>query len=153
MSASLVEDLDELHARMRDRGAAFVSAVETSTAGPIKGGKVVYMIDPDGIRVELVELPKGGGDGSRCMSSRDRVCVVTGGGRGIGAAISKALVDQGARVAILEGDPDLARQRSSVASKTQVRTSAPTRRTWPTRTRLSAQQNACGRISVRSMLS
>lgn len=60
----LVEDLDELHARMTDRGAAFVSAVETSTAGPIKGGKVVYMIDPDGIRVELVELPKGGGDGS-----------------------------------------------------------------------------------------
>jgi NAD(P)-dependent dehydrogenase (short-subunit alcohol dehydrogenase family) len=38
------------------------------------------------------------------------VCVVTGGGRGIGAAITKALVDQGARVAILEADPALAEE-------------------------------------------
>src|SRR6476659_8919779 len=38
------------------------------------------------------------------------VCVVTGGGRGIGAAITKALVDKGARVAILEADPALAEE-------------------------------------------
>ncbi len=60
----IVDDLDELHARMVERGAMFVSAVETSTAGPIKGGKVVYMLDPDGIRVELVELPQRGKDGN-----------------------------------------------------------------------------------------
>jgi lactoylglutathione lyase len=54
-----VEDLDVVYARMTAAGAAFVSEVQTSTAGPIAGGKVVYMVDPDGIRVELVELPKG----------------------------------------------------------------------------------------------
>lgn len=37
-----------------------------------------------------------------------KVCVVTGGGRGIGAAITQALIDQGARVAILEANPSLA---------------------------------------------
>jgi NAD(P)-dependent dehydrogenase (short-subunit alcohol dehydrogenase family) len=39
---------------------------------------------------------------------KDKVCVVTGGGRGIGAAITKAFVDRGARVAVLEADPILA---------------------------------------------
>ena len=36
-----------------------------------------------------------------------RTCVVTGGGRGIGASIAACFVDQGARVAILERDPQL----------------------------------------------
>lgn len=61
----IVDDIEERCARMAERGAGFVSAIQTSDAGPIKGGKVVYMIDPDGIRVELVELPKGvTGDGA-----------------------------------------------------------------------------------------
>src|SRR5262249_1190439 len=46
-----VDNLDEMHARLTARGVGFVSAVETSTAGTIKGSKVVYMIDPDGIRI------------------------------------------------------------------------------------------------------
>jgi catechol 2,3-dioxygenase-like lactoylglutathione lyase family enzyme len=54
----IVADIDELCARMAERGATYVSPVQTSDAGPIKGGKVVYMIDPDGIRVELVEMPR-----------------------------------------------------------------------------------------------
>jgi lactoylglutathione lyase len=53
-----VDDLDDLYARLEAKGVEFVSEVETATAGPIKGGRVVYMIDPDGIRVELVELRK-----------------------------------------------------------------------------------------------
>jgi hypothetical protein len=34
----------------------FVSAPVTPTAGPNTGGRVVYMKDPDGIRVELVQM-------------------------------------------------------------------------------------------------
>jgi lactoylglutathione lyase len=53
-----VDDLDAIHARLRAQGVEFVSEVQTSTAGPLAGGKVVYMKDPDGIRVELVQLPE-----------------------------------------------------------------------------------------------
>lgn len=53
-----VDNLDDLYARLKAKGVEFVSEVETATAGPIKGGRLVYMIDPDGIRVELVELRK-----------------------------------------------------------------------------------------------
>jgi lactoylglutathione lyase len=51
-----VENLDELYRRLKSNGVQFVSEVQTSTAGPIQGSRLVYMIDPDGIRVELVEL-------------------------------------------------------------------------------------------------
>ena len=54
----LVDDLDAWYAELTAKGVGSVSEVQVSDAGPIKGGKVVYMIDPDGIRVELVELPK-----------------------------------------------------------------------------------------------
>jgi catechol 2,3-dioxygenase-like lactoylglutathione lyase family enzyme len=52
-----VDDLEEMYASLRAKGVEFVSEVQTSTAGPIRGGHVVYMKDPDGIRVELVQLP------------------------------------------------------------------------------------------------
>ena len=41
---------------------------------------------------------------------KDRVCVVTGGNRGIGAAICSAFAAEGARIAILDLDPGLGRQ-------------------------------------------
>lgn len=50
-----VNELDKLHARLMGEGVEFVSEVETATAGPIRGSRLVYMMDPDGIRVELVE--------------------------------------------------------------------------------------------------
>jgi catechol 2,3-dioxygenase-like lactoylglutathione lyase family enzyme len=53
-----VDDLGGLYQRLSASGVQFLSEVQTSDAGPLKGGRVVYMIDPDGIRVELVELPK-----------------------------------------------------------------------------------------------
>src|SRR5580765_3957105 len=53
-----VEDLDGMYARLVDTGVRFVSEVKGPTIGPNKGGKAVYMIDPDGIRVELVETRK-----------------------------------------------------------------------------------------------
>jgi catechol 2,3-dioxygenase-like lactoylglutathione lyase family enzyme len=53
-----VEDLDAFHERLSEAGVTFVSSVKSPNVGPNKGGKAVYMIDPDGIRVELVETRK-----------------------------------------------------------------------------------------------
>jgi catechol 2,3-dioxygenase-like lactoylglutathione lyase family enzyme len=50
-----VNDLDELYARLTAHGVEFVSEVQTSVGGPMKGSRIVYMKDPDGIRVELVQ--------------------------------------------------------------------------------------------------
>jgi lactoylglutathione lyase len=50
-----VPDLDALHERLLGAGVEFVSGVKSPTIGPNKGAKAIYMIDPDGIRVELLE--------------------------------------------------------------------------------------------------
>lgn len=50
-----VDDLGALYDRCVAQGVAFVSPPETAVAGPIAGRRLVYMIDPDGIRIELVE--------------------------------------------------------------------------------------------------
>ena len=55
----VVDDLEALYKRLRSVGVEFVSAPATPTSGPNAGGRVVYMKDPDGIRVELVELADG----------------------------------------------------------------------------------------------
>lgn len=51
----MVDELDGLYADLVKKGVEFVSEVQVPTAGPNKGGRVVYMKDPDGIRVELVQ--------------------------------------------------------------------------------------------------
>jgi catechol 2,3-dioxygenase-like lactoylglutathione lyase family enzyme len=53
--AFFVDDLDALFADLQARGVPSVSAPVTPTIGPNKGGRAVYMIDPDGIRVELIQ--------------------------------------------------------------------------------------------------
>ncbi len=53
-----VKDLVGIYERLSARGVRFVSAPVTPTVGPNQGGKAVYMIDPDGIRVELIETPR-----------------------------------------------------------------------------------------------
>lgn len=53
--AFFVDDLEALWADLRARGVPSVSAPVTPTIGPNKGGRAVYMIDPDGIRVELIQ--------------------------------------------------------------------------------------------------
>jgi lactoylglutathione lyase len=57
------EELDDLYARLTARGVKFLSEVLTPDAGPNKGGRIVFMLDPDGINVELVQS-KTRGDGS-----------------------------------------------------------------------------------------
>lgn len=59
-----VDGLEELYERLVGEGVEFVSELQTPTVGPNQGGKLVYMIDPDGIRVELVDTPVRS-DGSR----------------------------------------------------------------------------------------
>jgi lactoylglutathione lyase len=50
-----VDDLDALHERLVAAGVRFVSPVKSPDVGPNRGGKAVYMLDPDGIRIELLE--------------------------------------------------------------------------------------------------
>jgi lactoylglutathione lyase len=54
----LVDDLDLLYERLRREGVEFVSEPQTPTMGPNRGGRVVYLKDPDGIRVELLQTSK-----------------------------------------------------------------------------------------------
>lgn len=50
-----VDDLGTLYERLSAAGVASVSEPQISTAGVHVGKRLVYMKDPDGIRVELVE--------------------------------------------------------------------------------------------------
>lgn len=53
--AFFVDDLDGLYEELRAQGVETVSEPVTPTMGPNEGGRAVYMIDPDGIRVEFIE--------------------------------------------------------------------------------------------------
>jgi lactoylglutathione lyase len=53
--AFFVDDLDSLYADLTARGVRSVSPPVTPTIGPNTGGRAVYLIDPDGIRVELIQ--------------------------------------------------------------------------------------------------
>ena len=57
--AFAVDDLDALYAELTAKGVASVSPPVTPTIGPNKGGRAVYMIDPDGFRVELIQSSVG----------------------------------------------------------------------------------------------
>ena len=50
-----VDDLDALYAELTAKGVTSVSPPVTPTVGPNRGGRAVYLIDPDGFRVELIE--------------------------------------------------------------------------------------------------
>lgn len=60
--AFTVDDLGPLFARLTSAGVESVSPPVTPTIGPNKGGRAVYLIDPDGFRVELIQAAKGFGD-------------------------------------------------------------------------------------------
>lgn len=53
--AFVVDDLDTFYATLTAAGVASVGPPITPTLGPNRGGRAVYMIDPDGFRVELIQ--------------------------------------------------------------------------------------------------
>jgi lactoylglutathione lyase len=53
-----VDDVDALYSHLTESGVRSVSPPITPTIGPNRGGRAVYMIDPDGIRVELVQAER-----------------------------------------------------------------------------------------------
>ncbi len=60
--AFFVDELEPLYARLTAQGVKSVSPPVTPTIGPNQGGRAVYMIDPDGFRIELVETKRSFGD-------------------------------------------------------------------------------------------
>ena len=50
-----VNDIQALHARLTAQGIEFLSPPLAVTAGPNKGRQAVYLRDPDGIIVQLME--------------------------------------------------------------------------------------------------
>lgn len=53
--ALFVNNLDAMYESLSKAGIDAVSTPVTPTIGPNRGGRAVYMIDPDGVRVELIE--------------------------------------------------------------------------------------------------
>lgn len=51
-----VKDLDALCQRLKQANVPFVSEPVVSNAGPFRGTKTVYICDPDGISVQLLEI-------------------------------------------------------------------------------------------------
>lgn len=54
----LVDDVRALHARLTAHGVESLSAPVIPTVGPNVGRPAVYMKDPDGIRIELVQAER-----------------------------------------------------------------------------------------------
>jgi lactoylglutathione lyase len=71
-----VDELDLLYERLKSRGVESVSVPVTPTIGPNRGGRAVYMIDPDGFRIELIETARGFG-----QYDPDRDASIAPGGR------------------------------------------------------------------------
>jgi lactoylglutathione lyase len=71
-----VKDLDALYERLAGAGVRFVSPVKSPDIGPNRGGKAVYMIDPDGIRIELLETTKTLAGDDRAAHEKEEVAGV-----------------------------------------------------------------------------
>ena len=63
--AFYTDDCDGLYAELKAKGVDSVSPPVTPTIGPNKGGRAVYMIDPDGIRVEFIQTARSFGEFSQ----------------------------------------------------------------------------------------
>jgi catechol 2,3-dioxygenase-like lactoylglutathione lyase family enzyme len=56
-----VEDLDLVYEKLKAVGVDFVTPPVVSTAGNFKGSKTIYLHDPDGISMQLMERHIGAG--------------------------------------------------------------------------------------------
>jgi catechol 2,3-dioxygenase-like lactoylglutathione lyase family enzyme len=52
-----VDDLPRMYAELKAKGVHFKSEPQEVPAGPNKGTKAVYFMDPDGIPLELLQTP------------------------------------------------------------------------------------------------
>jgi catechol 2,3-dioxygenase-like lactoylglutathione lyase family enzyme len=52
-----VDDIESAYAELSDRGVQFWTPVNRITEGPAKDWKFVYFSDPDGVQLELLEIP------------------------------------------------------------------------------------------------
>lgn len=57
-----VDNLQQWFEYLKNNGIESISSPVTPESGPNQGGKIVYMIDPDGYRIELIETSKNFGD-------------------------------------------------------------------------------------------
>ena len=64
-----VDNLDDWYNHLLAHGVQSVSEPVTPDSGPNKNGKLVYMIDPDGYRVELIQTQSNFGHFSPSASS------------------------------------------------------------------------------------
>ena len=53
--AVVVDDVDTLYAALLAKGHRFVSPPMTTSPNPLFYGRIVYLIDPDGFRIELYQ--------------------------------------------------------------------------------------------------
>jgi len=72
--AFFTDDCDGLYAELTAKGVKSVNPPVTPSIGPNTGGRAVYMIDPDGIRVEFIQSKRTFGD-----FSQDDAAKVSGG--------------------------------------------------------------------------
>jgi len=63
--AFFTDDCEGLYAELTAKGVESVSPPVTPSLGPNKGGRAVYMIDPDGIRVEFIQNKRSFGEFSQ----------------------------------------------------------------------------------------
>jgi len=63
--AFYTDDCEGLYAELTSKGVKSVSTPVTPSIGPNKGGRAVYMIDPDGFRIEFIQNNRSFGDFSQ----------------------------------------------------------------------------------------
>jgi catechol 2,3-dioxygenase-like lactoylglutathione lyase family enzyme len=68
--AFYVDDVAAAHRDLVARGVPAVSEPVTPTMGPNRGGRAVYLIDPDGFRIELIETSGSFSDYARETDTR-----------------------------------------------------------------------------------